>query len=201
MLRATIKDLWARKIRLVTTGLAVLLGVAFMSGTLVLTDTIGRTFDDLFANVNRGTDALVRAEATLEGSFGPAGGEQRPRVGADLVAAVAAVEGVELARGTILGYAQVVGKDGKAIGNQQGPPTFGGEWADDALNPYTIDEGRAPAAPDEAIIDRGVAEKGDLAVGDRTTLLVPEVVEVTIVGIATFGSVDSAGGATFVGME
>ena len=201
MLRATIKDLWARKIRLVTTGLAVLLGVAFMSGTLVLTDTIGRTFEDLFADVNKGTDALVRAEAALEESFGPPGaGPQRPRVGADLVAAVAAVEGVELARGTILGYAQVVGKDGKAIGARQGPPTNGGEWADDALNPYTLAEGRAPAAPDEAIIDRGVAEKGDLAIGDRTKLLTPEVVDVTIVGIATFGTVDSAGGETFVGM-
>ena len=59
MLRATLKDLWARKIRLVTTGLAVLLGVAFMAGTLVLTDTIGRTFDDLFADVNAGTDGVV----------------------------------------------------------------------------------------------------------------------------------------------
>ena len=144
MLRATIKDLWARKIRLVTTGLAVLLGVAFMSGTLVLTDTIGRTFDDLFANVNKGTDALVRAEATLEGGFGPGGGEARPRVTADLVAIVAAVDGVAVARGTILGYAQVVGKDGKAVGSQQGPPTFGGEWADDALNPSGSARGGRP---------------------------------------------------------
>lgn len=201
MLKATVKDLWARKIRLFTTGLAVLLGVAFMSGTLVLTDTIGRTFDDLFADTNGGTDALVRAEATLDGSFGgPGAGEQRPRVDAALVETVAAVEGVEVARGTILGYAQVVGKDGKAIGSQRGPPTFGGEWADDALNPYKLAEGRAPEADDEAVIDRGVADDGDLAVGDRTTILTPEVVEVTIVGIATFGTVGSAGGATFVGM-
>src|SRR5687768_5893940 len=116
-----------------------------MSGTLVLTDTIGRTFDDLFANVNKGTDALVRAEATIGGGgTGPGPGEQRPRVDAALVQTVAGVDGVALARGTILGYAQVVGSNGKAIGSQQGPPTFGGEWADDALNPYRLDEGRAP---------------------------------------------------------
>ena len=74
MLWLTIKGLLARKRRLFTTALAVTLGVAFMSGTLVLTDTIGRTFDDLFADVNAGTDAFVRGEAAFtvdddEGGF------------------------------------------------------------------------------------------------------------------------------------
>ena len=201
MIKVTLKDLWAKKIRLVTTGLAVLLGIAFMSGTLVLTDTIGRTFEDLFANVYAGTDAQVRAEATIDGGFGPGGGELRPRVDAALVQTVASVEGVAVARGTIFTNGiRVVGKDGKALGSNQGPPTFGGEWADDALNPYKLVDGRAPTANDEAVIDRGVADEGDLGIGDRTTILVPEVVGVTIVGIATFGSVDSAGGSTYVGM-
>ena len=66
MFRTTIKDLSARKLRLLTTSIAVLLGVAFMAGTLVLTDTIGQTFDDLFADVNSGTDAYVRGEAAFE---------------------------------------------------------------------------------------------------------------------------------------
>ena len=201
MLRATLKDLWARKIRLVTTGIAVLLGVAFMSGTLVLTDTIGRTFTDLFAGAFEGTDAIVRAESNLDGGFGPGGDEQRPRVDDALVATVAAVDGVALARGDIFrNNVLIVGADGKAIGGGQGPPTFGGQWSDDALNPYTLREGRAPAADDEVVIDVGSAEEGDLAIGDRTAILTPERVEVTIVGLAGFGTVDSIGGSTFVGM-
>ena len=60
MFRTTLKNLAARKLRLLTTSIAVLLGVAFMAGTLVLTDTIGKTFDSLFANVNSGTSAFVR---------------------------------------------------------------------------------------------------------------------------------------------
>jgi putative ABC transport system permease protein len=197
MLKATLKDLWARKIRLVTTSIAVMLGVAFMSGTLVLTATVTRSFDDMFASVFRGTDAIVRAEATVEGGFD---GELRPRVDGTLVETVAAVDGVALARGDIFTNGiQIVGSDGKALGGF-GAPSFGGIWANDSLNPFTLVEGEAPDAPDEAVIDAKSAEDGDLAVGDTTTIITPEPVEVTIVGIAGFGTIDSAGGASFVGM-
>src|SRR6188472_4055157 len=142
MIRVTLKDLWAKKVRLFTTSIAVLLGVAFMSGTLVLTDTVSRTFDDLFKNVNAGTDAVVRGVTTV--SSGDLG-DQRPRVDDSLVATVSKVPGVKLARGDVLGYAQIVGKDGKAIGNpNRGAPTFGGAWHDDELNPFTLREGKAP---------------------------------------------------------
>ena len=198
MLRATLKDLWAKKIRLFTTGIAVVLGVAFMSGTLVLTDTVGRTFSDLFANVYKDTDAIVRAKATVNSDFG----EQRPRLDASVVAKVAAVDGVQLARGDVFrDGVQIVGSNGKAIGNPgMGAPTFGGAWNDDRLNVYKLREGRAPKADDEAVIDRGSAEDGHLRVGAKTKVLTPTPVAVTIVGIATFGTVDTAGGASFVGM-
>ena len=198
MLRVTLKDLWAKKIRLFTTGIAVVLGVAFMSGTLVLTDTVGRTFDDLFANVNKGTDEIVRAKATVEGAFD----EQRPRVDDSMVATIAAVEGVHTARGSVFKNGiQIVGSNGKALGNpNMGAPTFGGSWSDDALNPYKLREGRAPVREDEVVIDRKAAKDGKLHVGDVTTLVTPAPVKVTIVGIATFGSVDSAGGSSFAGM-
>ena len=200
MLRATLKDLWARKIRLFTTSAAVLLGVAFMAGTLVLTDTVGRTFDDLFADVNRGTDEVVRAEATIDGEFGS--DDQRPRIDDSIVTLVRGVDGVALARGDIFkNGVQIVGRDGKALGNPgMGAPTFGGMWADDQLNPFTLAEGSAPVLGDEAVIDRKSAKDGDLEVGDRTTILTPDPLEVTIVGIATFGTIDSAGGSSFVGM-
>ena len=80
MLRIVMHGLLARKFRLVATALAVTLGVAFMAGTLVLTDTFGKTFDDLSAGVYKGTDAVVRATATFNGPQFT--GEQRPFVDA-----------------------------------------------------------------------------------------------------------------------
>lgn len=114
--------------------MAVLLGVAFMTGTLVLTDTIGRTFDDLFATVNRGTDAFVRGEAAFDGDeFG----DQRPLLDAGILATVSTVPGVEAAAGVVQGYAQLVDKEGDALGDpNMGAPTFGGNWTDvEDLNP------------------------------------------------------------------
>jgi len=196
MWRATLKDMWARKIRLLTTSIAVLLGVTFMSGTLVLTATVTRSFEDMFASVFRGTDAIVRAEATVEGGFD---GELRPRVDESLVSTVAAVDGVALARGDVFTNGiQIVGSDGKAIGGFA--PNFGGIWADDSLNPFTLVDGSAPVGPDEAVIDVKSAKEGEIEVGDRITIVTPELVEVTVVGLAGFGTIDSAGGATLVAM-
>ena len=94
MFRTTLKDLSARKLRLLTTSIAVLLGVAFMAGTLVLTDTIGQTFDDLFADVNSGTDAYVRGEAAFEAD--ELGG-QRARLDESLADTIGGVDGVAVA--------------------------------------------------------------------------------------------------------
>src|ERR687892_2681777 len=114
MWRVTRKGLRAHKLRFALTALAVLLGVAFMSGTMVLTDTIRKTFDDLFADVNAGTDAYVRSKHSLEADFGP---EQRERIPADLLPAVESVDGVEAAEGEVQFYGQIVDKDGDTIGN------------------------------------------------------------------------------------
>jgi putative ABC transport system permease protein len=184
MLRTAIKTLLARKLRLLTTSLAVLLGVAFMSGTLVLTDTVARTFDQLFADVFDDTDALVRGVTEVESTqFG----DQRQRIDAGLLQTVAGADTVERAVGFVQGYAQVVGKDGKPVGQPgQGPPTFGTSWiADDELNSFTVTEGRAPQAAGEVVLDKGAAAKGKLSVGDRTKVLTQKTpVDVTVVGLA-----------------
>ena len=70
MFKVAFKGVMARKGRVLTTAIAVLLGVAFVTGTLVLSDTITRVFNDLFADVNEGTDAVVRAESTFNDGFG-----------------------------------------------------------------------------------------------------------------------------------
>ncbi|MEQ1788066.1 MAG: ABC transporter permease, partial [Acidimicrobiales bacterium] len=197
MFRTTIKDLSARKLRLLTTSIAVLLGVAFMAGTLVLTDTIGKTFDDLFADVNSGTDAYVRGEEAFSEANA---GAQRPRLDASLAEAIGEVEGVASAEPFIQAFAQLVDKEGEPIGDpEMGAPTFGANWlADDDLNPFELASGRAPEAADEVVIDRGSAKVAGFEVGDRTTVVTQSGVQpVEIVGIATFGGTDSPGGATF----
>ena len=197
MLRTTVKGLLARKLRLLTTSLAVLLGVAFMSGTLVLTDTIGKTFDDLFADVNAGTDAYVRGAAVIESDFG----DQRPRVDAALVDAVRGVEGVAAATGTIQGYTQIVDPEGEPVGDPgNGAPTYGGNWITvDELNPFVLVEGGAPTADDEVVIDKASADDTGYAVGDRVQVLtLAGRQELTLSGIARFGEVDSPAGASYV---
>ena len=198
MLKTTIAGLRARKLRVFTTSIAVLLGVAFMAGSLVLTDTIGKTFDDLFADVNAGTDAFVRGKATIQNEMG---NDSRNRIESSVVDQVADVDGVAVAQGSIQGYAQIVGKNGKALGNpNQGAPTFGGNWTDNEdLNPFDLSAGRAPQAADEVVIDRASALAGKLEVGDTTTVLVKTGAEpVNVSGIVKFGELDSPGGASFV---
>ncbi|HVE63642.1 MAG TPA: FtsX-like permease family protein [Mycobacteriales bacterium] len=195
MLRITLASLRGHLRRLLSTSLAVLIGVAFLAGTLVLTDTIERTFNALFADVNAGTDAYVRRVADFRSDFGA-----RPRVETALIATVAAVDGVRTAEGTLQGYTQIVGADGEALGNPgQGAPTFGGNWQrDPALNPFRLVEGRAPRAANEVVIDKRSADLGKLDVGDRTRVLaLGPPYDVTVVGIARFGAADSPLGASY----
>ncbi len=125
MWNMTIKGLVAHKLRLALTALAVVLGVAFMTGTMVLTDTISRTFDALMADVYDGTDAVVRAQAPFgSGNDGP-----REAIPSSILAPVQQAAGVKAAEGAVSGYAQVVGTDGKAIGDPgRGAPALGLSW-------------------------------------------------------------------------
>lgn len=197
MIRTAFKNLLAHKLRLLSTALAVTLGVALMAGTFVLTDTMTRTFDNLFANVYQGTDAVVRAQAAFEGPQGS--GIQRGRVDASLIPTVRSVDGVAAAEGSIFGYARLTAKDGHALGDPaNGAPTLGTNWSHNReVNPFTLVEGRPPRAANEVVIDRKSAEDGDLSVGDTTTVMVlgpPQ--QMLITGIVKFGTADSPGGAS-----
>ncbi|HTN81135.1 MAG TPA: FtsX-like permease family protein [Acidimicrobiales bacterium] len=195
MWRVTIRGLMAKKLRLLTTALAITLGVAFMAGTLVLTDTMAKVFDDLFADVNRGTDAFVRGETVFKSDFG----DVRSRIPASLVTTVEGAPGVAAAEGSVQGYAQLVKANGKALSTGQAP-NLGGSWGTvPELNPWRIVEGRAPVGFDEILIDKGAADRGDFKVGQRVKVLLKgPTQEFTIVGIARFGTVDSPAGASFV---
>jgi putative ABC transport system permease protein len=192
MIAVTARSLWARKRRLVATLLAVGLGVAFLAGTLLLSDTLRANFDRLFTQADSGTDVVLRGATKI--------GAERTGVDASLLARVRSVAGVADAQPYLEGYGQLLGRDGKPIGGN-GPPTQAANWVGDpALNPYRLVQGHAPRAGDEVVINRGAARTGHLALGMTTTLLTPQPLRVHIVGITTFGTADGFGPGTFTGM-
>jgi putative ABC transport system permease protein len=195
MLKIMLESLLARKRRLVTTAVAVIIGVAFTAGTLMLTDSLGKTFNDLSAGAYKGTDAVVRGKTV----FNSPAGDERPLVNASLVPALSRVPGVAHAQGIVQGYAQLIGKDGTPVATGHAP-TFGGNWGSvPALNPFQLVAGHAPQAPDEVVIDKQSADLGHLAVGDITTVLLSGPPQrVRIAGIAEFGTSGNLAGATYV---
>ena len=135
-----------------------MLGVAFMAGTLVLTDTISKTFDDLFTEAYDGTDAVVRAEARFEdpnGASAPSGAASTP----SLVTVVAASTG-GVAEGDVWGYAQLVDTDGDAGRRSRDGRAHPRRQLERArrAEPFTLVDGRGPGADDEVVIDRKSAE-------------------------------------------
>jgi putative ABC transport system permease protein len=196
--RLSVSSLRAHKRRFAGTFFAVFLGVAFLAGTLVMGDTLRASFDSMFGNATSGTDAVVRSADAIT-TPGDSEGVRRP-VRTDLVSTLDDVPGVAAAAPDIEGAGQLVGKNGKPIGGQ-GPPTLAGNWITDTrLNPYQLAEGRAPQKSGEVVVNRGAAKKGDLRIGDTTTLRTPDPVKVTVVGLATFGGEDGMAQVTFTGM-
>lgn len=193
MIAVTLQQLWARKRRLVGTGLAVVFGIAFLSGTMVLSDTMRAGFETMFGQANAGIDAVVRGEATIGAEMGG----QTAQVDAALLDDIRAVDGVATAAAEVEGIAQVVADDGTAIGGD-GPPTLGLGWIDDpTLSSYELVEGRAPVGPGEVAIDTATADRGGLVIGDTTVVRTPAPVDVTVVGLVDLAGGTPADGPTF----
>jgi putative ABC transport system permease protein len=198
MLKLSLRDLRAHLGRYALTFVAVAIGVTFVAGVNTVTDTLTRTFDELFATMNAGTDVWVRGRAMFEVE----GQDERPWIDATLAETVAAVPGVAAAEPYVQGFARPLDADGEAVDNGElGPPTFGASWRTvDALNPFTLLDGsRAPETADEVVVDQGLADDLGARVGDPLQVEVDDgVVGTTIVGIARFGSGDVPGGASYV---
>ena len=198
MLTLALRDLRAHAGRYVLTFLAVVIGVGFVAGVITLTDTISRTFDDLFATLHGGTDVAVRGEGQFELSPEMGGGVQRPRIAAALAEQVAEVDGVAAAEGYVQGYARPVGPDGTPYGNPTfGAPTIGTNWGEvDQLNPFALVDGQAPEGPDEVVLDKHTADQTGYRVGDVATFQTAHGTHTaTLVGIARFGRADSPAGS------
>lgn len=188
MWRATIKSLLARRVRLGLTALSVVLGVAFMAGTYVLTDTTTHAFDQLIAQGTSSIDVVVRSRLAYDdiSQTGGGGGGQRTPFRASVLSDVRSVPGVEQAQGIVSGYAQLVDPaTGKAIGSF-GPPTIGTSWSTIG-GTWTIKHGHPPSGPDQVVVDTETADRYGLTVGEQLEILFqgpPR--ELTIVGLAGY---------------
>src|SRR5919199_1539038 len=140
MLKASLRSVLAHKIRLTLSAVAVLLGVAFVAGTLIFTDTLRATFDNLFGQVT--PDVTVSKKAAfqaLDGRESDAG-----LVPASLVPKLQAVPGVRRVVGSVtVQGVRVIGRDGKVVGTQGGAPGLGVDWSPpDAQSPVHLVQGR-----------------------------------------------------------
>ncbi|HEX6919005.1 MAG TPA: FtsX-like permease family protein [Actinomycetes bacterium] len=190
MLHVTLKGLLAHKLRLLLTALAVVLGVSFVSGTLVLGDTLNSTFDKLFATAYSGTDVGVRGKSAFKVNVTEGGdpAQSRPPVPVALLDAVRGVDGIREAEGDSSGFAQIVTPEGKVV-ETGGAPTMGSAWLGDTpLNPYKLQEGEAPTTAGQVAIDQTTADKNGIAVGDRIQVLTQSGSRAaTVTGIVSFG--------------
>lgn len=197
MLRVAFRSLLARKLRLLLSGLAVILGVAFVSGAFVLTDTLQKVFDNLFADVNKRTAVTVQGTSALGG-----GQSDREPVPQAVLDRIAKVDGVAEAIGGVFGYAQVVDKKGKAY-KTGGAPSFGVSLSTGSLQEALIvRDGRAPKGPREVAVDATTARRADLAVGDTITVLLKGPArKVTLVGVVGLETAASFGGASLIAFD
>ena len=123
MFTATLRGMFAHKLRLALTTASIALGVAFLAGTLMLTDTMKLAFDQLFGKVSSGTDAVVRQEAAYTQSAGIS--VSRAPIDATVLDQVRAVDGVAAAEGAVSGYALLTDTSGEAVLTSGGAPTMG----------------------------------------------------------------------------
>jgi putative ABC transport system permease protein len=195
-----LKGLGARKVRAFLTALAIVLGVAMVSGSYVLTDSIQKAFHSLFTSSYAHTDAVISGKKLVD--YSSSGNATVP---ATLLTRVRSLPDVEDATGLLTDMsggvlvAKLYDKHGKVI-DENGNPTFGVGIDPKAtrFNPMNLTAGRWASSDGEVVVDKNVADKYGFQVGDRTRVAVDTgVIPVSIVGIAKYGGLDSLGGATF----
>lgn len=190
MTSLALKSLWARKVRALTTTFAVVLGVAFVAGSYVLTDTIFAAFDEIFNESLSGTSVVVTAENPVKQENG-----ETPTIGASLLPRVERTPGVERAAGAIFTPGGFFTEDGEKIGSKFAPK-FISSTLPDGLEALNYVEGHKPRGPREASIDKGAAESSHLALGETIELIGQGSAErFRLVGITKLGSA-SFGGAS-----
>ncbi|MFE8915734.1 ABC transporter permease [Streptomyces globisporus] len=189
MFRTALRNVLAHKARLLMTVLAVMLGVAFVSGTLVFTDTLGNAFRNQSA---KSYDNVAVSIETYTGDD-----EKNPGIDDATLEKIRGVDGVASATGRVNGFAGVADPDGKLIGN--GWSNTGANFApgeDGKDTQYTFVEGSGPAKNGSVALDKDTASKGKYKVGDPVRVATNgPVKEYTLSGIFTTedGAVNAGG--------
>src|SRR4051812_16445715 len=158
VLRVSLRNLLTGKLRLLLTVAAVTLGVSFVSGTFVLSDTMVKAFNQLYTGLNSGTDVLVRSQSAYTDVTTTGG--QVPPMDEDVLATVRDVPGVAAVQGAVSGFALIIDKQGDPM-EPGGAPTIGTSIGQDRrlYGDLTFRAGRAPDGPDEVVVDAQTAEK------------------------------------------
>ena len=193
MLKMTLRGISARRTRSILTALAVFFGVAMIAGTLMLTDSVNGSFDDIFADVNSGVDVSVSTRETIEDSRSAL----PPAFGEGALEDIRAADGVAEAAGSIFDpTVSVLDEQGERVG-PTGPPHFVASILPERFSPWTYTEGRQPETADEIGVDSFSADREGWALGDTVQIAGPGAArEYAISGIGEFGSGVELLGAT-----
>jgi len=200
MTRVALRGILGRKLRTLLTAVAIVLGVALVAGTLILTDSISRAFDTIFTDSRQGSSVVISGKSAFNLSDGS--GAAAPSFSESLLQKVREQPDVAAAEGSVTGEAQLIGDNGKAI-VYGGAPNLGFSIANGAsqFNPLQLVEGAWPATG-EVVIDGSTADKEGFAVGDTVGVQARGPVQkLRISGIVKFGSVSTIGGATLAGFD
>jgi putative ABC transport system permease protein len=189
--KLVLRGLAARKVRALLTATAVLLGVAMISGSYVLTDTINRSFERIFEQGEKGVAVEVTPHENVKQPD-----EDPPPFDDDLLRKVRHVDGVKTAVGGIFAQGSILGKNNKPI-STHGAPNFIASVVPPSMSPFNFVEGRPPSHNGEVAIDKFTAGKHKFKLGDRIGIAGRAPArKYKLVGIARYGQVSSFGGAS-----
>ena len=200
MIRFALKGLLGRKLRTALTAIAIVLGVAMVSGTFILTDSIDRAFNSIFTDVRKGSSVVISGKPAFKLSDQSA--NEKPTLDEALLGKVRALPSVAAAEGGVNGEAHLIGKNGKVL-VYGGAPNLGFSIANgnSPFNPLTLVGGRWPGM-DEVVIDESTAKKEHFRVGETIGVQAAGPVHrLRISGLVKFGSVATIGGATLAGFD
>jgi putative ABC transport system permease protein len=199
MRRVALKGLWWRRGRAVLTAFAVVLGVAMVSGTFILTDTVNKAFDSIFQDSYAKTSAVISGREVVQDAASgtatvPAALLDRVRANGNVAEATGAIFNLSGTSDTT----KLIGKDGESLGSSNnGQFGFGFDPRAERFNPTKLTEGRWVSGPGQVVIDRGTAKDHGYGIGDTIGVAANGPTrQYTITGLAKYGKENSIGGAT-----
>jgi putative ABC transport system permease protein len=198
MLTVALKGLAGRQVRASLTAIAIVVGVAMISGTYILTDTINNGFNTIVVNSYKNADVVISGQAAFKNTNG--NGVETPTFPASVLTKVKDLPDVAAAAGSVTSDSvKLIGKDGKVIDTGGAPSLgFSVDPKEQQFNPTKLTAGSWPSGPDEVAIDKATAASEHFNVGDTIRLqAVGPQRSFRIAGIAELTGVGSIGGATF----